>query len=182
MNDNQLITAVITTIEDQLTLVGESSFEVARNFQPSNQFSGGDADSDIKTQVFLHAITSPVIGRSRKYNATQDKRADLQHKSKLIQVSVLHSFDYKDEDSKTPEDMCGLIRDLLDSPDAIKSLRARGVFLQEVGEPRPMFFVNDKDQNESSPNFDLTVTYRSEIIKDSGFVNTISGNIQGEGI
>ena len=170
MNSNQLIIAVIEEIENQLNMVGVSDFEVSRNFQPTDQYSGADVDSDIKTRIYLHSITNPVIGHSRKYNSTSTKRADLQHSTKVYQVSVLHSFDYTDVDAMTPEDMCALVRALLDSPDAIKNLRANDVYLQEVGDVRPIFFVNDKDQNESVPNFDLTVVYRSEIIKGSGYV------------
>ena len=95
MNSNALITALIAEIESQLNDQGITNFEVARNFQPSDQYSGGDVDSDIKTQIFLHAISNPSLGHSRKYNADNTKRADLQHLTKVYQVSVLHSFDYK---------------------------------------------------------------------------------------
>lgn len=175
MNSNVLVTALIEEIESQLNEQGITDFEVSRNFQPSQQFSGGDNYSDIKTQIYLHAISNPSLGHSRKYNSDNTKRADLQHLTKVYQVSVLHAFDYTDVDAMPPEDMCALVRALIDSPDAIKSLRAKNIFLQEVTDLRPIFFVNDKDQNESVPNFDLTAVYRSEIIKNIDYVDNVVG-------
>jgi len=176
VNSNALITALIDEIESQLNEQGITNFNVSRNFQPSDQHSGGDVDSEIKTQIFLHAISNPSLGHSRKYNSDNTKRADLQHLTKVYQVSVLHSFDYEDVNAMTPEDMCALVRALIDSPDAIKNLRAKDIFLQEVTDLRPIFFVNDKDQNESVPNFDLTATYRSEIVKNIGYVDHAEGD------
>ena len=175
MNSNTIMASLISVIDAQLALVGITDFDVSQNFQPSDQYTGGDKDSEFKTKIFLHSITNPNIGRSRKYNKSKDKRADIHHKSKVIQVSVVHYFDYSDIDSKTPEDMAELVADLLDSPDAIKALRDLDIYLQEVGEVRPVFTVNDKDQNESVPNFDLVINYQSDIIKSSGVVNNASG-------
>ncbi len=180
MNDNQLISALITVIEDQLTLVNIENFEVSRNFQPSDQYAGADNDDAIKTRVYLHSITNPPMGHSRKYSTDNSQRADLQHMSETIQISVLHDFDYTDVNALTPKTMCNTVRALLDSPDAIKALRESNIFLQEVGDVRSIFFVNDKDQNESVPNFDLTVTYRSEIIKSTSTVTSVVDGIYNE--
>lgn len=180
MNDNQMMIAIIEEIERQLTLVGVDSFEVSRNQQPTNQYTGGDEDDTIKTRVFLHAITKSSDGHGRSYIKGSDfKRTDFQQKFKSIQISVAHSFDETDVNARTPEDMADLIHDLLDSPDAIKALRDNEIFLQEVGSVRPVFFTNDKDRFESLPNFDLTVNYSSAITKVAGFVDGVDGGVVG---
>lgn len=180
MNDNKVMIAVIEEIEHQLTISNITGFEVSRNYQLSNQYTGVDANSVIKTRIFLHAIITPSLGRSSNYNSNSGSlsRSDLQHKSKTIQVSVLHYFDESDSNLMTTEDMGQLVRDLLDSPDAIFNLRAKNVYVQELGDVRPVFFVNDADRNESAPNFDLIVNYLNSTVKESGIVTTATGELE----
>ena len=179
MTDNEMMIAMILEIERQLDLVGITDYEVSRNQQPTNQYTGGDEDDPIKTRVFLYAITKGSDGHGRSYTVdpagSDFKRTDFQQKFKSVQVSVVHSFDETDVSSKTPEDMADLLHDLLDSPDAIAALRAKEIFLQEVEDVRPVFFTNDKDRYESVPNFDLTVNYSSSITKSAGFVDESEG-------
>ena len=65
MTDNQMMIALILEIERQLNLVGITDFEVGRNQQPTNQYTGGDEDDPIKTRVFLYAITKGSDGHGR---------------------------------------------------------------------------------------------------------------------
>lgn len=187
MNDNQMMIHVIAEIERQLTLVGvglpDVDFEVSRNQQPTNQYTGGSKDDPIKTRVFLYAVTKGSGGHGRNYTIEDGvepfKRTDFQQKFKDIQISVIHEFDETDINARTPEDMTDLIHDLLDSPDAIKSLRDNKVFVQEVGNVRPVFFTNDQDRFESLPNFDLTVNYCSSITKVADYVDTSDCEVVG---
>ena len=180
MTDNEVMIALISTIESQLSLAGMTGFEVSRNQQTTSQFTGGSSDDSIKTRVFLFSISKSGEGRTRKYSDEGVfSRKDTQIKSRTIQVSVIHSFDESNVDSKTPEDIADLVHDLLDSPDAIQELRGYGVFFQNVSDIRPVFFSNDKDQNESVPNFDVLVNYSSSITKESGYVDTASGDLDG---
>ncbi len=180
MTDNEMMIHLIAEIERQLTLVGVSDFEVSRNQQPTNQYTGGSKDDPIKTRVFLYAVTKGSGGHGRNYiTGAEFKRTDFQQKFKDIQISVVHEFDETDINARTPEDMSDLIHDLLDSPDAIKSLRDNKVFVQEVGNVRPVFFTNDQDRFESLPNFDLTVNYCSSITKVAEFVDVALDDIVG---
>ena len=180
MTDNQMMIAIIAEIERQLTLVGVTSFEVGRNHQPTNQHTGADKDSAIKTQIFLYAITKGSDGHGRNYQTGAEfKRTDFQQKHKSIQVSVAHSFDETDINARTPEDITDLIHDLLDSPDAIQSLRDDKIFLENVGDVRPVFFTNDKDQYESLPNFDVLVNYSSSITKVANYVDVAGCVVEG---
>ena len=88
MTDNQIMIALISEIERQLLLVEFSSFEVSRDFQPTDQFTGADVDSVIKTRIFLHPITNPSLGVSRAYKNSSTLRTDYQHREKTFQVSV----------------------------------------------------------------------------------------------
>lgn len=187
MTDNEMMTAIILEIENQLVLVGFGDagidFEVGRNQQPTNQYTGGDADDPVKTRIFLYSVTKGSDGHGRAYNQApvggDFTRTDFQQRSKSIQISVIHSFDYTDVNARTPEDVADLIHDLLDSPDAIKSLRDKDIFVQNVGDVRPIFFINDKDRNEQAPNFDLLVNYSTAITKGAGYVDAIDSRMVG---
>lgn len=182
MTDNQMMIALILEIERQLNLVGVTDFEVSRNQQPTNQYTGGSKDDPIKTRVFLYAVTKGSDGHGRNYTLEDGskpfQRTDFQQKHKTIQVSVAHDFDETDVNARTPEDMSDLIHDLLDSPDAIQALRDKEIFVQEVGNVRPVFFTNDTDRFESLPNFDLTVNYSSAITKAADYVDASECDIR----
>lgn len=184
MTDNEMMISIIEEIESQLELVNfgiaGTDFEVGRNQQPTNQYTGADKDDPIKTRIFLYSITKGNDGHGRAYTQGVDfTRTDFQQKSKSIQVSVVHSFDYTDVNARTPEDVADLVHDLLDSPDAIESLRSKGIFVQNVGDVRPIFFVNDKDRNEQTPNFDLLVNYSSAITKAADYVDVVDSDVVG---
>lgn len=180
MTDNQMMIAVIAEIKRQLTGQGIADFKVVRGMQPTNQYSGASKDDDIKTRISLYAVTKSNAGKGRIYSGgnADPKRTDTHHKGKTIQVSVLHYFDESDIDAMNTEDMADLVQQLIDSPDAIRSLRDDGVFLESVGDVRPTFTVNDKDRNESTPNFDMTVNYSNSIVKDSAVVTGVNGVVE----
>jgi hypothetical protein len=180
MTDNQMMIALIAELNKQLTDYGITNFEVCRSQQPTTQHVGADKDDYIKTRVFLYSITNPSIGKSWAYKGdiSNFEREDTQHKSKSIQISVVHYFDYEDINALTPEDMANLVHDLIDSIDSIKSLREDGVYLESAGGVRPVFMLNDKDNTESLPNFDIVVNYQSSITKASGYVDIAEGDLE----
>lgn len=184
MTDNEMMIAIIEEIENQLELVNfgvsGTDFEVGRNQQPTNQYTGSDSDDSVKTRIFLYSVTKSNDGHGRSYTPGENfTRTDFQQRSKSIQVSVIHSFDETNINAKTPEDVADLVHDLLDSPDAIKNLRDKDIFVQNVGDVRPIFFVNDKDRNEQTPNFDLLVNYSSSITKTTGYVDVVDSVVVG---
>lgn len=182
MNDNQMFNYIIAEIERQLTLVGVTAFEVGRSQQPTNQYTGASQNGPIKTSVFLFTVTKGNDGHGRSYaieaGGEPFKRTDFQQLNKAIQISVAHYFDESDINARTPEDMADLIRDLLNSPDAIKALRVNKIFVQELSSVRPVFFTNDKDRFESLPNFDLQINYSSKITKVADYVDVGVGVIE----
>lgn len=184
MTDNEMMIAIILEIENQLTLVNfgvaGTDFEVGRNQQPTNQYTGGDYGDTIKTRIFLYSVTKGSDGHGRAYNTGPNfTRTDFQQRSKSIQVSIIHSFDETNINARTPEDVADLVHDLLDSPDSIKNLRDKDIFVQNVGDVRPIFFINDKDRNEQTPNFDLLVNYSSSITKTAGYVDVADSVVVG---
>ncbi|AUG84954.1 hypothetical protein MAELSTROM_34 [Pseudoalteromonas phage Maelstrom] len=183
MTDNEMMIAIIEEIERQLTLVSfgvaGTDFEVSRSQQPTNQYVGADKDDPVKTRVFLFSITKGSDGHGRNYTTGEEfTRTDFQQKTKTLQISVAHYLDWKDPSALTPEDVTDLIRDLMDSPDAIAALRAQKIFLQEASSVRPVFFTNDKDRFESMPNFDLQVNYSTSITKSAGYVDVVGCDIK----
>ena len=184
MTDNQMMIAIIEEIERQLTLVSfgvaGDTFEVSRSQQPTKQYVGADKDDPIKTRVFLFSITKGSDGHGRNYTTGEEfTRTDFQQKTKTLQISVAHYFNFEDPSARTPEDVAELIRDLMDSPDAIAALREQKIFLQDVSSVRPVFFTNDKDRFESMPNFDLQVNYSTSITKSAGYVDIAGCDVEG---
>ena len=79
----------------------------------------------------------------------------------------------------TASDILTIAADLLQSHDAVRNLRNNGVNIERVTDVRPSYFINDKDRNESSPSFDLTVTYQHNYEKEIPSITGVNGNQHG---
>ena len=55
---------------------------------------------------------------------------------------------------------------MLQQRDAARNLRAKGVQVQECSNVRPTFSVNNSDNYESEPSFDITIIYQSSYTKE----------------
>lgn len=181
MTENELIIALKSEIENQLTMAGVSNFEVSRSAQPTDQFTGASVDSIAKTQVFLRPISPSVnynLAPSRTYSNTNASVTYSHDKAMTIQIDVLTDFDYTDINALSAFDLCETISQTLFEYDAIYNLRQSGVRIQSKTDTRPAFPVLDKDRFESSPNFDLVVTYTTERTKTVTEVTKVTGDIK----
>jgi hypothetical protein len=179
MTENEVIIALKAEIENQLALAGVTSFEVSRSAQPTDQFTGASVDSTVKTQVFLRPISPSEnynLSPGRKYSNTDPEVTYSHNKSMTIQIDVLTDFDYTDINALSAFDLCETVSQTLFEGDAIRALRDSGVRIQSKTDTRPAFPVLDKDRFESSPNFDLVVTYTTDRTKTFENITAVNGS------
>ena len=165
MKDGQIINALMLEIENQLAIYGilPADLHVTRSNQPSSQYSGATSSTK-KYQVFLTPVVSTQIGSG---SDRQGDKINYQHvKAKSYQISCLVDFDYADVEAIPAHDLAQIINDMLQQRDAARNLRTKGVQVQECSNVRPTFSVNNSDNYESEPSFDITIIYQSSYTKE----------------
>lgn len=171
MRDNQVIIAIIAELNNQLSDNNLSDVKVKQSYQPTQQSVSEER------RIFIHKITNPQVGSGLVYN--DDKRTQQHLKRASFQFDALAQQDPSDINSLTAGDIVTIAADLLQSYDALRNLRANGVNIERVTDVRPSYFINDKDRNESSPSFDLTVTYIHEYEKEIPSITGVNENNYG---
>lgn len=177
MTDGQIVAALIIEIRRQLEIYGIAAgdLRVARSSQPTSQYAGADPDST-KYQVFIEPITNTQVGLSRKYADNGDMT--VRHvKQKSYQISTLADFDPSVPTDMPAHELAQVLNDMIKHPDALRELTDKGVYLLDSGPVRPSFQVNDSDEYESMPNFDIVVSYNAEYTKPVPEITHVTGSV-----
>lgn len=173
MLDGQIVAALIAEIKTQLEIYGidPAELRVARAYQVTSQHAGAS-----RFEAFIAPVTNTDIGWRRGYDNSDIK---LTHtKQKTYQVSAMTQFDPSNPGDIPAQDLAHIIHDMMQQPDSIRTLRDKCVYIQRCGPVRPSFWVNDSDEFESMPNFDVVVSYNSEYIKPVPVVTEVTGDTE----
>jgi hypothetical protein len=170
MLDGQIVAALISEIKTQLGIYGIASADliVSRSNQPTAQNA-----RRARYQVFITPVSNTQVGYVRRY---VDSALKINHvKQKSYQISALADFDPTDATSLPAHDLVQIVNDMVQQPDSVRTLKGKGVDVQECGNVRPSFEVNEGDNWESQPSFDIVVSYNTEYTKPIPFVVDVTG-------
>lgn len=171
MRDNDVIAVIFAEMNSQLSANGLSDVEVGQSYQPTQQStSEGRA-------LFMHKVSNPQVGTGFKY--ANNNRTQQYLKRATFQFDALAQQDPSDVSSLTAGDIANAAADLIQSYDSIRNLHRNGVNIEHITDVRPGYFINDKDRHESSPSFDLTVSYIHEYEKEIPSIDGIKINYHG---
>lgn len=171
MRDNDVIAVIFAEINLQLSANGLSDVEVGQSYQPTQQnTSEGRA-------LFMHKVSSPQVGTGFKYSGTNRTQQHL--KRATFQFDALAQQNPSDVNSLTAGDIANIAADLFQSYDSVRNLRDNGVNIERITDVRSGYFINDKDRHESSPSFDLTVSYIHEYEREIPSIDGIKINYHG---
>lgn len=171
MRDNDLFKIIIAELKTLLASENLSDVKIKQSYQPTQQSVSEER------RIFIHKVTSPQVGTGIVYSGT--KRTQQYLKRASFQFDALAQQDPSDINSLTASDILTTAADLLQSYDAVRNLRNNGVNIERVTDVRPSYFINDKDRNESSPSFDLTITYQHEYEKEIPSIAGANPNLHG---
>ena len=171
MRDNELIIAIKAELDSLLAAHGYADIKVKQSYQPTQQSVSEER------RIFMHKVTNPQVGSGIVYD--ENKRIQQHLKRAVFQFDALAQQDPSDINSLTAGDIVTIAADLLQSYDAVRNLRANGVNIERVTAVRPSYFINDKDRNESSPSFDLTITYQHDYEKEIPSITGVTDNYYG---
>lgn len=171
MRDNDVIKVIIAELKNQLSDNNLADVKVKQSYQPTQQSVSEER------RIFIHKVPNPQVGTGFVYSGTTRSQQYLRRAT--YQFDALAQQDPSDINSLTASDIVTAAADLLQSYDSVRNLRNNGVNIERVTDVRPGYFINDKDRNESSPSFDLTITYQHEYEKEIPSISGVNANNYG---
>jgi hypothetical protein len=165
MLDNALIKLLLSVIYEQEATAGISGTPIKQAFQPTRQ--------GVNTQptAYLYKISDSRIGfpyRSDIWDkaASRMVHTELQQYATTFQFSALATQDPQTPTQYTAADILNLIAYCLQSDAAVAALECQRVGILRVTDVRNPYFLDDRQQNEACPSFDVTLTHE-QVIRSS---------------
>lgn len=174
MLDNELFIAIRLELLARLAEYNVhdlTDVKVKRSFQPTEQATSNDR------VIFIHRVDDPQVGGGIVYSG--NNRIQQQFERAVFQFDCLAPFNPADVNALLPGDILKISAHLLQSYKGVRNLRAKGVKIERVTNVRPSRFVNDQDQFEMSPSFDLTVNYQHDYETDIPEVTRVDEKLYG---
>lgn len=134
--------------------------------------------------VFFTKVTNQKIGSpGRKYDnydepGRQVDQTDNYWIGATYQFSSLIKQDITDEDSVSAYDIMELTAAILQNISIIQQFRERGISIERITDIRQPFFLDDNDEFEAEPSFDVVLTYNQTITFKTPIADPVEADIQ----
>jgi hypothetical protein len=182
--DSAVIVKIMDVIESQLTThfgIDSSDLRVVRGNQPTQQHAGA-VSSTKKYQIFISQIpSSETVGQGfgdKDLIGGSVERTYHHIRRRVIQLDCLADYDLEDVNSLEASDLSGILRDMMKQQDFIEDLTNLNINLISVSGVRPVFSINQSEQYESAPSFDVTFTYNAVYNKEILTISDITSTIK----
>lgn len=156
-----------------------SDIHVTRSFQPSTQYAGA-RDTAAKYQIFVSPVApSGSIGGGFKDSLNEQnefEREFIEVVPAVFQIGFLADFNPTNPSDLEAVDIANAARNMIMQLDAITNLTNLGIFISSATIVRPPFTITSEAEFESTPNFDLSLTYNSGYIKRMPVIESIDGS------
>lgn len=159
--------------------IDPADIHVTRGYQPSTQYSGA-RDTSAKYQIFVNPTTPPAtIGRGHtdRLNGETFEREYVEVAPAVFQIDFLADYNPKNPDAYEAMDIAMAASDMIMHLDAITNLTNQGIFIEKATQVRPVFTVTSEAEFESTPNFDLSLTYNRSYVKETPVIESIDGSL-----
>jgi hypothetical protein len=172
--ENDIWTDMIALLNEALTAKNIVGMTVMRSFQPT--------DVTGKNFVLINKISSRRYG----WRGRHDKKINnvMTHIEKYFQemrfqINVIKKINLNDISEITAADIANMIIDYLLSDKGLASLRSKGYMPLRVLDVRNPTFVNETDNFQFNPNFDLICTIQQEIVDNQKIVDAYDFTLKG---
>jgi hypothetical protein len=133
--------------------------------------------------VFFHHIGTVNVGwpeKSDVWNAGNGNfdHTETQRRESRYQIGALAPRTPGDPTLPTPADFCLAAAAVLQSDVTIATLQASSVGVQHITEIRSTYFVDDRQQNEENPTFDVILSYQDVFTTSTPKITTISETVE----
>jgi hypothetical protein len=175
MNENVLAAELRTTLLDGLTRLGIDNVQVKQSYQPTAQGLSQPC-------IFIHKISQKPRGHNARNDKFNEDESIMVHTDKQVfetvyQVSAAVDRDVTDAFQLTASDLVRASSRILASEQARAYLLQKKIGIIRVADIINPFFIDDRERNESSPSFDVTLTHEDVRIYESEIVQTVEHKI-----
>lgn len=176
MNENALKILLRQAILNGLTLFDITGVSVEQSYQPRTM-----GTNQLPT-VFFHKISDYRYGFNRredKWDFDNDEmvHTELQKMETSFQINALTKTDPTDPTQQTVTDLLNAVAEILAHDSTRAFLLAQNVGILRVTNLTNPFFSDDRDQNESSPSFDVVLTHEFVRRTTSEIIQTVDYEI-----
>lgn len=172
--ENDIWADMVTLLNDALTAKSITGMTVMRSFQP--------IDVTGKNLVLINKISSKRYGwrgRHDKVINNTMKHIEKYFQEMRFQVSVLKAINLADINETTAEDIANMLIDYLLSDKGLKKLRSKGYMPIRIVDVRNPTFVNQTDNYQFNPNFDIICTIQQEIVEGQDVIDAYDFILKG---
>lgn len=177
MNENALKIILINALKNGLTLFGIAGVQVMQSYQPRQ------SGAEITPTLYIHKTGDNrygLNGRSDKW--VPDDPADpsvgkMVHKEQqqmltTFQINGLIKTDITNLDQMTVTDLLNTAAEILAHETTRDFLKSKNVAILRIADITNPFFVDSRDQNESSPSFDVVLVHNHVRMSTTPVVET----------
>jgi len=177
MKDYQLFQLIKPVIDAGLAaggvVVGANPVVLSQSYQPTLQ------GAELITQVFMQKLGSKRFGWPRKYDVWNVGTGQFDHYEEQIvestfQVGALTVMTPSNLTQLSANDILDIIAATMQSDATIVTLNASSIGILRVTDIQNPFFKNERDQYQSSPSFDMTLTHKQVTITATPKVDTFT--------
>lgn len=157
-NENQIWADIISLLNQAVTVKGITGFKVMRSYQPI----------DVQTQpvILIHRISQNRYGwrgrRNKLVNGLM-RHIEVYYQELRFQIDVLKRIDISNPSELTASDIANMLVDWLESDKGLKALRSKGFMPLRIQAMPESPFVNQQDNYQINPHFDLICYIEQEI-------------------
>lgn len=172
--ENDIWTDVIALLNEALTAKSITGMTVMRSFQPT--------DVTGKNLVLINKISSKRYGWRGRHNKVVNQvmtHIEKYFQEMRFQISILKMINLADITETTASDIANMLIDYLLSDKGLQSLRSKGYMPIRVVDVRNPSFINQTDNYQFNPNFDLICTIQQEIVENQNVVDGYDFTLEG---
>ena len=160
MNDKQLAALFMAQLLPAIQAAsGLAGVKLARNFQPWQQGANSSPYAYFY-KVGDHRHGSPQRKDVFDAQANAFTHTEIQQYESTYQFSAWVPQDPKDVTGLTESDILNVVSGIMQSDALLAAFRAQGVGILRVTDVRNPYIVDDHDQFEAVPSFDVTLTHK----------------------
>lgn len=174
MNDNTLTALIRQSLLTVMTGQSIASFPVVGAFQP-------DSQGRVPDGIYLHPTGDTRYGWQARYDEFDPDSGDQTHVEEQWHESTYQVQGFARQNPAnlalpTAKDLTDTVAMLMQSQPFRQLLRAQGVGIQRITQVRAPFFVNDQDNFEMNPSFDITFTHKRIITQVTPSITDLEFN------
>lgn len=157
-SENQIWQDIITLLNRAVSSKKIDGFTVMRSFQPVDVYE--------QPTILIHRISSNRYGwrgRRNKVVNNQMRHIEVYHQELRFQIDVLKKIDVSNPNELTATDIANMLVDWLESDKGLKEMRSLGFMPLRIQAMPESTFVNQHDNYQINPHFDLICYIEQEI-------------------